>query len=280
MKYTIKRKSKKIVIALTVLSVLLLCLSFLQTYWAHRRERFQPAYIKQTLTEETDYKTFFLQTGLGKPAVDALVEADGFETIFEIQDRFFKEPQVTCKPTFGWFTKSDRIEKNNAPSFVDLQPGDIILTLSTHSCGWRHGHAGLVIDEDSVLECMTLGKMSAIAGIGHWSKYSTFAVLRVKGVSEELQKQVVSYAQEHLCKVAYHLSAGFLGEKAPAPDVPQFGLQCAYLVWYAWQVFGYDLDSDGGRLVTPSDLLRSDLLEVVQIYGINPEEFCGEQVEK
>ena len=274
MKYTIRKKSKKIAIALAILSVLLLCLYFLQTYWVHRNGIFKPQYPKQTLTEGTDYKTFFLQTGLGRSAVDALVEADGFETIFEIQNCFFGEPQVTCKPTLGWFTKSDRVEKNIAPPFVDLQPGDIILTLSTHSCGWRHGHAGLIIDEESVLECMTLGKTSAIAGIGHWSKYSEFAVLRVKGVTEELQKQVASYAKEHLCNVAYHLSAGFLGEKAPTPDAPQFGLQCAYLVWYAWYAFGYDLDSDGGRLVTSSDLLHSDLLEVVQIYGMNPEEFC------
>ena len=83
MKYTIKKKSKRIVIALAILSVLLLCLSFLQTYWAHRRKRFQPAYTKQTLTEKTDYKTFFLQTGLGKPAVDALLSTDDFKTIFE-----------------------------------------------------------------------------------------------------------------------------------------------------------------------------------------------------
>ena len=33
--------------------------------------------------------------------------------------------------------------------------------------------------------------------------------------------------------------------------------------------FGYDLDSDGGRLVTSADLLHSDLLEVVQVYGMD-----------
>jgi hypothetical protein len=40
-------------------------------------------------------------------------------------------------------------------------------------------------------------------------------------------------------------------------------------VWYAWQVFGYDLDSDGGRLVTVEDIWESDLLEIVQVYGFS-----------
>ena len=76
-----------------------------------------------------------------------------------------------------------------------------------------------------------------------------------------------------MCGVPYHLSAGFIGAKAPETDAPYFGVHCAYLVWYAWNHFGYDLDSDGGRLVTASDLLHSDLLEVVQLYGMAPQEF-------
>ncbi len=267
------QSKKKIILALTIPSVLLLCLCFLQTVWVHQEGQFVPEYAKVALTEESDYETIFLQTGLGKPAVDKLLAEEDFETILEIQKKFFQESRAQCKPTFGWFTMSDRIEKGVAPGFVDLQPGDIIVSLSTHSCGWRHGHAGLIIDEKRVLECMTLGKDSTIAGIGHWSKYSDFAVLRVKGVTAELQEQVVQYAKENLCGVAYRLSAGLIGSKAPKLGAWQFGLQCAYLVWYAWQNFGYDLDSDGGRLVTSYDLLHSSLVDVVQIYGMDPRKF-------
>ena len=32
----------------------------------------------------------------------------------------------------------------------------------------------------------------------------------------------------------------------------------------------YDLDSNGGRLVTVKDLWESDLLEIVQVYGMEP----------
>lgn len=58
----------------------------------------------------------------------------------------------------------------------------------------------------------------------------------------------------------YRLSSGLLGEKFPSQ--PE-GSQCAYLIWYAYRHFGYDLDSDSGALVTVNDLLHSPLLETV-----------------
>lgn len=185
--------------------------------------------------------------------------------------RHTEAPNVECVSLLGWFTMEDRIPKEDAVPLFDLQPGDIILTLSTHSLGWRHGHAGLILDSETVLECTTLGQNSTIVNVEHWNTYSNYAVLRVKGVTEELQQEVAAYAKENLCDVPYHLSAGFIGAKAPEIEEKQFGLQCAYLVWYAWNHFGYDLDSDGGRLVTASDLLNSELLEVVQSYGMETE---------
>lgn len=268
---------KRLCIALTIMSVLLLCLYIVQTKLIHMGGVFAPDYPKETLTEETDYETIFLQTGLGKVAVDKLVSEENFEEILNTQQRFFTQPDMKCKEIFGWFTKSDRISKGTAPEFVDLQPGDVLLTLSTHSAGWRHGHAGLVIDENTVLECMTLGNDSELASVKHWSKYSNFAVLRVKDVTLELQEQVVAYAKENLCGVPYRLSAGLIGKKNCKTEESWFGLQCAYLVWYAWNQFGYDLDSDGGSLVTARDLMESELLEMVQIYGMDPRMFLAEK---
>jgi hypothetical protein len=43
------------------------------------------------------------------------------------------------------------------------------------------------------------------------------------------------------------------------------------VVWYPYERYGYDLDSDGFWLVTPKDIANSDLLEVVQVYGADPE---------
>ncbi len=287
---------------------------FLQRYWVHRDEAFVPDYPRITLTEETDYETFLFQTGLGKSAVDKLLEEGDFQTILDIQDAFFQPLQVSCTPLLGWFTREERLVSHDnegrvndydggqvndydkgrvnghdgdreiewsgtvngssgaGPDLIDLQPGDIILTLSTHSVGWRHGHAALVIDEDTTLECAVLGTDSSYGKIQYWRGYSNYCVLRVKNITPELQEAVAEYACSTLCGVPYHLTSGFIGAKAPEPDDWQFGLQCAYLAWYAWNHFGYDLDSDGGRLVSAYDLLHSDLLEVVQIYGMDPSE--------
>ena len=214
-----------------------------------------------------------MQTGLGKSAVDKLISQGDFQTILDVQEVFFKPAKVSCVSLLGWFTREDRVTEGETVPLVDLQPGDIILTLSTHSVGWHHGHVGLVLDENSVLECVSLGQVSTIMDANHWNTYSDFAVLRVKEITEKQQEEVVAYARDNLCGIPYHLSSGFIGEKAPEVEAAQFGSHCSYLVWYAWNHFGYDLDSDGGRLVTTSDLLQSDLLEVVQIYGMDPQEF-------
>ncbi len=261
---------------------------WMQRYRVHREKRSVPNYPRVVLSEASDDRTIFLQTGLGRPAVKKLRKEGQFQKILQMQEIFWQQPKVDCVSLLGWFTMEDRIEASKKdsggdrrsaeqvdmyPVFVDLQPGDIILTLSTHSVGWRHGHAALVIDENTTLECMTWGENVDYGNVESWRSYSDFAVLRVKNVSPELQQQVVNYGREKLYDTPYHLTAGLLKEKAPDTDASEFGSQCAYLVWYAWNQFGYDLDSDGGRLVTAYDLLHSKELEVVQIYGMNPLRF-------
>ena len=122
-----------------------------------------------------------------------------------------------------------------------------------------------------------LGTDSKLVNAAHWSTYSNYAVLRLKEITPELQQEIVAYSLEYLNGVPYHLTSGFIGPKAPDPDDWQFGLHCSYLVWYAWNHFGYDLDSDGGRLASSYDLLHSDLLEVVQVYGMDPRQFISEE---
>ena len=290
----LRKLKEKIASLVFILACVPPIIYFLQHSWAHRREAFVPEYPYEVLTEESDYDTFFRQTGLGRSAVDKLLGAGDFEKILEVQEDFRRPVEVSCTPMIGWFTREDKLvgqpktagryvtpeshagiggrsqaaEEVLGPDFVDLQPGDILLTLSTHSLGWRHGHEGLVMDEETTLECAMLGTDSHFCSVQHWRECAQYIVLRVKGVSLEQRQEVAAYACEVLHGVPYHLSSGFIGPKAPDPNAEYFGLQCAYLAWYAWNHFGYDLDSDGGRLVTSTDILQSDLLEVVQVYGV------------
>lgn len=268
----IKKVGKIFLAIILCLSILFVSMCVIQRFWAHRNGYFVPEYERVELTEDSDYQTIFLQTGLGPSAVDKLIAEGNFQGILDAQEAFFHPPQASCNALLGWFTREDKSEKCGVP-LIDLQPGDIVVSLSTHSLGWRHGHAGLMVDEDSVLESAVLGEDSEINSIDGWNRYSNYAVLRLKNITKDEQNKIVAYANEVLKGVPYTFTAGFIGPKAPDSDTWYFGTQCSYLVWYAYQHFGYDLDSDGGRLVSTHDLLHSDLLEVVQIYGMNPYDF-------
>lgn len=268
--------------------LLLFCLNLaLQTFWAHRQGYFVPSYemldlspiLNQPFLNEEDYETIFRQTGLARPAVDALLSQGGQGTalILETQHGFFSSPTPECVTLIGGrFTCEDRTRDTvgNPVYTVPLAPlksGDIILTFSTHTFGWRHGHAGLVVDPVNTvtLEAVMLGSDSALVNAQHWRTYSNFMILRVKDASEEDRRQTAGFALEHLNEIPYSLFAGIFGQKGPEATT---GLtaQCAYLPWYAWLFSGWDLDSDGGRIVTVFDLADSPLLEVVQVYGMDP----------
>lgn len=272
---TVKRILLSIIITVLAVLVIVLVYYLLQRFWAHREPAFTPDYEKVVLTEDSDLDTIFLQTGIGKPAAQKLIKKDKFDKILSAQEKFFANYDTECAPLLGWFTREDRLKDNKSTAFADLQKGDIILTLSTHSGGWRHGHAGLVVGKNKILECRMWGSDSAVMGTSYWRKYTNYAVLRIKDVTPELQKQIADYAKETLCNVPYSPVAGLFGEKAPDSESDNFTLQCAHLIWYACNNFGIDLDSDGGKLVTVRDLLDCELLEVVQIYGMDPRDFLS-----
>ena len=75
--------------------------------------------------------------------------------------------------------------------------------------------------------------------------------------------EIADYAKDNLVGLEYSLFAGFFG----AQEEVLTQTQCAHLVWYAYNQFGIDIDSTGGETVTPKDILKSDKLEIVQIYG-------------
>ncbi|MGN1157578.1 MAG: hypothetical protein ACI4TK_15480 [Agathobacter sp.] len=276
-----KKKVKKVlkIILIPILVVLCICLGYylLQRYWAHRDGYFVPQYERVELTEDSDYETIFLQTGLGRSAVDKLIKQKGFQGILDAQEAFFNPPAAECRELIGWITREDLYTDNYSGGvkrqLVDIQPGDILISLSTHTGGWRHGHAAIVLDQYTIIESAVLGADSQIVSVADWVDYSNYAVLRIKDVTPEQQQEVVDYCREHLAGIPYSLLSGIFGDKAPDPDSEFFGLQCSYLAWYAWYQFGYDLDSDGGRIVTPFDLLHSDQVDIVQIYGMDPYQF-------
>lgn len=178
-----------------------------------------------------------------------------------------------------------------------VQDGDILITFSGHLFGWRSGHAAIVTNAamGQTLEAVTVGENSQISPLEHWREYPCFALLRLKNATEEERVEIASYAARNLVDIPYKLTGfcGKYGETQKQGDTdpdgkqrkeiadpggkrqediaePIEGTQCAHLVWLAYRHFGYDLNSDGGYIVTPYDIYSSEFLELVQIYGIPP----------
>ncbi len=272
---------KKIIITLSILSLFvcafLIYMVFSQVLIAHRHSSYSPSYEKVDISEildqkeltYDDYEILFKQTGLGPKAVDLLMDDRQYkEKMLEYQDIYFLEEDVDCVPLLGWFTRED--QKENTPAFTSIQSGDIFVSLSTHTLGWRHGHIAIALNENYFLESTSLGSPSTIVHKRHLSRYSNFALLRSKDENNSIGQAVAAYAYQNLYNVPYRLFSGLFGRKYINKDTSSFGGHCSYLVWYAFASLGIDLDSSGGSIVTPRDILKSDQLDLIQIYGINP----------
>lgn len=281
-----KRKKRLAAGAVLLLALAALWL-FLQHVFPHRIQPFRPGYaqvdlspvLAQEVLDREDYELLLAQTGLGPAAIDDLREQGehGTAQILDTQAAFFTPPGQDRCSALGVTTREHRYldEAGHMLYAVPLAPlkaGDVIVSFSTHTAGWTHGHAALVVDPDPqrpiTLESVVLGTRSDTMDANHWRGYTTMMVLRPKA-QEETRRQVAQLAMERLYDIPYSLVSGVFGDKLQPLDGPH-NAQCGYLPWYAWMAMGVDLDGDGGRVVAPLDLAESPNVEVVQLYGLDP----------
>lgn len=224
-----------------------------------------------------DYRILFLQTGLAPKAINTLLEnkISGKKKIINIQKNFFKSINVLTNK-IALFTYEETISNdiNSNIYNTELAPykeGYILLTKSTYTCGWRHGHAALITDSKNgyILEAAIIGQKPQFSEINKFLLYPNFILLKPKNLNDAQLKKICSFATKNLLNIPYRISSGLLIPKYTRNKLP-VGTQCSHLVWYTYKVFGIDIDSNKGLIVTPNDIANSDNLEVVQIYGINP----------
>jgi uncharacterized protein YycO len=120
----------------------------------------------------------------------------------------------------------------------------------------------LVADADRgiTVEAFGIGTSSEYSSLSEWRRYPHVLVLRLNA-PENVRQEVAAYAKRCLVGIPYMLSPGAVDEKNMEREY--WGTQCAHLVWAAFEACGYDIDGDGGWLVTPADFTVSDLLRVV-----------------
>jgi len=226
---------------------------------------------KAELSEE-DYRLIFSQTGLGKPAVDDLRMDDYFyESLQMFQEQ--KQQPVLYERRYLFFpttTADVLVDEEGHIRLLKLPPlrdGDIILTKSTKTLVYRHGHGALVTDGETktAMEAMMLGTDSAYTSARGLGSYATLMILRPKADVNQTET-ALRFAREHLLGVPYRLTAGFF-DKNKSDNGTVDATHCSHLVWQAYKAAGIDLDTDGGWLVSPCDISASKELEVVFSYG-------------
>jgi len=231
---------------------------------SYEKEDLSPVLKKDNWTD-SDYEFLRKQTGLYQGALDAF--RDRPERITEFQEALFYEGEIVHTDTAS-LTPHCMMKDFTAP-IAPLENGDILITSSCHTLGWKNGHAAIVIDaqNDIVLEATRPGSKSRFGSVNWFRQAANFLVLRLKGASKEERNEIAQWAEEHLYGVDYSLFVGFFYPKDQG-DSPAV-THCSHLVWQAYYHFGYDLDADRGRLAACNDIARSPLLEKVQVYGFN-----------
>lgn len=277
-----QKKLRKTISVILIICIVFLCFDFVAseitdkyayedaevdtTEWA---SVYNKILANEKLTDE-DYEIIFEQSGLGKPAVDALLSENRISDIEYYRDYYLKDKDFTCVRT-AIFAQHEAVTDGEGnqilnPDFANIENGDIIITLSIHSLGWRHGHAAIVTNAETgeTAQAVRVFEKSDFGTVWEWNDFPLVAVLRVKNIDESTQNQVVDFVKENMIGIPYALSAGVIGGRDTEADL--FTTHCAHFVWYAYKCLGIDLDTDGG-MVTPKEILHSDKLEIVQVYG-------------
>lgn len=226
-----------------------------------------------SLTDE-EYGQLFNQTGIGVEGVARLLQADRIEDLDYYQSLYFHPLWVDCvansilsREEFFVDAQGERV---GIVPLVPLEPGDILLTPNSHCFGWRQGHAAIVIDEETTLESVVLGSNSVIQWANKWTAFPAVMVLRFAENSDEIGTKAAEIAVADLNDVPYDLTVGVLSAKDVTEGVLT-GTHCAHLVWQCFARLGIDIDSNGGKIVTPQEIATSPHLEVVQMWGIDPD---------
>ena len=242
------------------------------------REDISDLVLKEEWTEE-DIDVLYHQTGLKRLGLEALKndprsilsfqEALYREYVFEHEAAAFTTPHDQIKGYKKTTDAGEEIVFSLVP-MVPLEEGDVLVSSSCHTFGWRNGHAAIVLDgmSQTVLECVGPGLKSS-RGSASWFQYaSNFMVLRLKDKTREERRQIAIYAGNHLHGIEYSILTGFFGSPKDQGSEPKT-THCSHLVWQAYKYAGYDIDPDGGPVCTTRDIANCDLFEVVQVFGFD-----------
>ncbi len=221
---------------------------------------------KESLTLN-EFNTLSVQTGLSKTSIEKFLTKYEPNKLYDYQNDHLKNQEEVIS-TFFLGSYQHELKNNHLP-FVDVQNGDILITSTSHTFGYRHGHSGIVVDIDKGLtvESYTPFSNSKYDKLYTWLAFPEVMVLRLKEEYRDILSDVIEYTKNYLVGVKYSLLASTKAKFTTSTSPKK--TQCSHLVWAAFYAYGIDLNSDGSWLVTANDIARSPYLEVVEVKGFN-----------
>lgn len=280
MKHPIEKFVSYLLVLLTFFCVLIFALTYRAeqqavTFAAPEKANLSRIAAKEEL-DPGDYDLLWQQTGLSQTDIDLIWnrEMDIGAVLSSYQQRFLAKTSFDREVLSG-FSKTERIaDSSQYYQLYDLQAGDVLLTGSSHTLCYRHGHSGLCLGGggEDLLEATVIGAPASLTAAAAWGGYPTGIQLRISeaaaaaaGMSqEELGAAVAAYAQRDFLGDDYRLLSGLFGIGAETDAT-----QCAYLICEAYAHFGVAVSSRKFP-VTPYSLLASGAFDLIQVWGVDP----------
>ena len=250
-----------------------------------RSARTLPKWEMEDLTEvlakeswtDADYDFLYRQTGLTRLAVDSVERSElpAFQSALFFAGEVRHEMAAPTTP-HDYLVNPETGHKVFAP-MAPLEDGDVLVSSTCHTYGWRNGHAALVVNGEygDVLESVTIGMNSEItrSGADWFRNASNFIVLRLKNATKEERAAIAEDATKRLFDIPYSIFTGFFSSPKDqcANGRTAETTHCSHLVWQAYKNAGIEIDYDGGPVCTTRDIAKSPRFEVVQVYGFDLE---------
>lgn len=213
---------------------------------------------------DLEYQTIAKQTGLSKSSVLTLKQKHKLYMLSDYQRDYLYNRNYK-RHYYAFLTCEELLNDVHLP-FVDLRTGDILITSSSITSFFRHGHAGIVIDGSTgeTVEAYSPLEKSCISTVDTWLSYNTIMLLRVKEGYEEIAKTAAEYARNNLVNVRYSL---FSSTKDSVTNVKR--THCAQLVYLAYKYAGIQIDQNKNSVVTAKEISQSEYFEIIEVKGFD-----------
>lgn len=213
---------------------------------------------------DDEFEIITRQTGLGKKSILALKRRSQLYLIDDYQNDYLYNRNY-YKSYFALCCCEELLEESHLP-FVDLQDGDILITASSVTSFFRHGHAGIVVNglTGETVEAYSPLEKSCTSTVDTWLNYQTIMLLRVKDEYKNLAPIAAKYALENLVDVKYSL---FSSVNDSTDNVKR--THCSQLVYLAYKFAGIRIDKKNNFIVTAKEISKSEYFEIVEVKGFN-----------